>query len=340
MNAKPVLDAINRYQTFLICTHVNPDPDALASQAALGLFLEIQGKQVFLISELAVPERFSFLPGMQKVKSIGRKRSINYDAVIITDAGDIDRVGLVKRLFVKGKPIINIDHHITNIGFGDVNYVVSDASSTCEVVFGLIKKTDVQLTRDIAELLYVGAMTDTGSFRYSNTSAKTHLMIADLMRFPIEAHGLYKRIYEQVPLNDLKYFTKLVSEFDSLYEGKLICLDLSRRIVKKFSAQFDLRDKIFGYLRTVEGVEVLIIFTEEKGGFTRVNFRSQGGVDVAQVAAKFQGGGHSKASGCTIAGDIKTARRKILPEIKRAMSSLSADVTHNISWDIDTIEKI
>jgi len=319
MNAKPVLDAFDRYQRFLIGTHVNPDPDALASQVALGLFLESRGKKVSLIGEAPVPERFSFLPGMNKIKPLGRKRSLRYDAAIITDAGDIDRIGMVRRLLAEGRPVINIDHHVTNTGFGDINYVVADASSTCEVVFGLLKRSGAELTRDLAELLYVGAMTDTGSFRYSNTSARTHLMVADLMRFPIEANGLYKRIYEQVPLNDLKYFTKLVSEFDSLYDGKLICVDLPRAIVKKFSAQFDLRDKIFGYLRTVEGVEVLIIFTEEKGGITRVNFRSQGGVDVAQVAAKFQGGGHSKASGCTIAGDIKAAHRKILPEVKKAL---------------------
>jgi len=322
MNAKPVLDAFDRYKTFLICTHVNPDPDALASQAALGLFLEGKGKEVFLMSELPVPARFSFLPGMHKIKPLGRRRVLDYDAVVITDAGDLDRIGMLKRLLVAGCPIINIDHHVTNTGFGDINYVVSDASSTCEVVFGLLKNARVELTEDLAELLYVGVMTDTGSFRYSNTSARTHLMIADLMRFPIEANELYKRIYEQVPLNDLKYFTKLVSEFDSLYDGKLISVDLPRAIVRKFSAQFDLRDKIFGYLRTVEGVEALIIFTEEKGGFTRVNFRSQGRIDVSQVAARFQGGGHSKASGCTIAGDIKTAHRKVLPEMKAALKAL------------------
>ncbi len=316
MNEKNVLEALERYQKFLICTHVNPDPDALASQVALGLYLEGQGKKVSLMSELPVPNRFLFLPGMHKIKPLGKKRSLDYDAAIVTDAGDIDRVGLVRRLLRDGRPVINIDHHITNTKFGDINYIVSDASSTCEVIFWLFKKMNVQLTPELAELIYAGAMTDTGSFRYSNTSARTHLMVADLMMFPIEPQTLYKRIYEQVPFTDLKYFTKLVSEFDSLYDGKLICVNLLRRVVRKFSEQFDLRDKIFGYLRTVEGVEVLIIFTEEKRGRTRVNFRSQGKIDVAQFAARFQGGGHSRASGCSMEGDIKTVRRKILLEMK------------------------
>lgn len=320
MSLKSVLDAFNRYETFLIGTHVNPDPDALASQIVLGFYLEQQGKKVFLVSEKPVPERFLFLPGIKKIKSIGRKRKMDYDAMIITDAGDLGRIGEVRRFLQAGKPIINIDHHVTNTNFGDINYVVSDASSTCEVIFELLKKAGADLTHEFAELLYVGVMTDTGSFRYTNTSSKTHRMAAELMELPIKANELYKKIYEQVPLTDIKYFMKVISSFSSLYDGKLICVDLPKRIVRKFSAQFDLRDKIFGYLRTIEGVEILVIFTEEKRSLTRVNLRSQGSIDVARIAAKFHGGGHSKASGCVVQGDIKAAHRKILSEIKRVVT--------------------
>lgn len=319
MSVKAVLDAFDCYETFLICTHVNPDPDALASQVALGIYLERKGKKVLLFSEKSIPERFLFLPGMKKIKSLGRKQTLKYDVAIVTDAGDIDRVGDVQRLFVEGKPIINIDHHVTNTNFGDINHVEAHSSSTCEVVFGIFKKVGFDLTADLAKLLYVGVMTDTGSFRYTNTSAKTHKMASELFEFPINASELYKKIYEQVPLLDLKRFTKLISQFSSLYDGKLICVELSKRIIRKFSAQFDLREKIFGYLRTIEGVCVVVIFTEEKRALTQVNFRSQSSVDVAQIAAKFHGGGHKKASGCAVFGDIKLVRRKILSEIKKAL---------------------
>ena len=320
MSMKAVLDAFDQYQTFLICTHVNPDPDALESQIVLGMYLEQRGKKVFLFSEKPNPECFLFLPGMKKIKSLGRKRKLKYDVAIVTDAGDFNRIGEVRRIFDENKPVINIDHHVTNTNFGDINFIEADASSTCEVIFGMLKKAGIVFNIEIAQLLYVGAMTDTGSFRYTNTSAKTHRMVSELMEFPINANGLYQRIYEQVPLSDIKYFTKLISQFSSLYDGKLICVELPRRIVRKFSVQFDLRHKIFEYLRTIEGVEVLVIFTEEKRVLTRVNFRSQSDVDVAQIAAKFQGGGHSKASGCVVFSDIKMARRKILPEIKKLLT--------------------
>jgi len=323
MSMKSVLEAFQKYEKFLICTHINPDPDALASQVALGIYLEQKGKTVFLISEETVPERFLFLPGMKKIKALGTKRRLDYDAVIVTDCGDLDRIGAVKCLLKEGLPIINIDHHITNTRFGDMNYIVTDSSSTCEVIFWLLKKAKAELTFELAQLLYVGVVTDTGSFRYTNTSGKTHRMASMLMEeHLIEANTLYQRIYEQVPLNDLKYFTLLVSDFESLYDGKLICVKLPRNIVKKFSEQFDLRDKIFGYLRTIQGVEVLAIFTEEKPNITRVNMRSQGDVDVARIAARFQGGGHSKASGCLVAGNMKEAHRKVLPQIKKALKAL------------------
>jgi len=325
MSISAVVRALRTHQTFLICTHINPDPDALASQVGLGLALRQLGKDVIFISEEKTPERFLFLPGMAEIQALGRRRKVNYDAVIITDAGDLERIGDVRRLLRDDRLVINIDHHITNTQFGDINYVLPEASSTCEVVFEIFKLVKVVLTEDLATLLYAGVMTDTGSFRFSNTSARTHRMAAELLSFPLNVAELYKKIYEQVPLTDIKYFTQVISGFTSLNDGKLICVDLPRRIFKKFSMQFDLRHKIFSYLSTIEGVEVLVIFTEEKRNLTRVNFRSQGQTDVALIASKFLGGGHSKASGCAVAGDIKSAHRRVLPEVKKYLQSNKAE---------------
>jgi len=317
MSVSAVVRALREHQTFLICTHINPDPDALASQVALGLALRQMGKDIILIAEEKTPQRFLFLPGMTEIQALGRRRKVSYDAAIVTDAGDLQRIGDVQRLLRKDCPLINIDHHVTNTQFGDINYVRSEASSTCEIIFEILKSAKVKLTEDLATLLYAGVMTDTGSFRFSNTSARTHRMVAELLTFPVNVTELYKKIYEQVPLSDIKYFTQVISRFSSLNDGKLICVDLPLRIVKKFSTQFDLRHKIFSYLSTIEGVEVLVIFTEEKRNTTRVNFRSQGRTDVALIASKFQGGGHSKASGCVFPGDMKAAHRRVLPEIRK-----------------------
>jgi len=319
-NAKKFLELIRRSQTFLISAHVNPDPDAFASELSLTFFLESLGKKVHIIAEEFPSDHMDFMPGMRKIHALGRRNTIDYDVAIIMDCGDIDRIGKVKRLLKGNKPVVNIDHHVTNTQFGDLNYVDPKASSTSELIYDLLKNWKMPLPRDIAYLLYTGIMTDTGSFRYTNTSSQTHVITADLLKYDFLPQDIFKAVYENVPLVDLKYFTKVASEFDALYDGALICVDLPKRIVNKFSKEFDLRDKIFGLLRSIKGVEVLVIFTEDRKSRTRVNFRSQGSVDVAQIAYYFNGGGHSKASGCIMDCDIKTARRRVLKRVAQDLA--------------------
>ncbi len=319
MNLKLILKTIHNAKTFLISTHTNPDPDALASELALALFLKAKGKKVFVVNEEPVPSRFTFIPAVGLIHAHKDIKKVDYDAAVVLDCGEIERVGSVLKLIDRRKPLLNIDHHITNDKFGTLNFVKPAASSSAEVLFELLKAGKCKLTREIAVLLYLGIMTDTGSFRYENTSSYTHAIVSDLLKFKFSTSALYQKLYESVPLSDLKYFTKVVSHFESLYGGQVICVELPRRIVKKFSQDFDLRDKIFGFLRTIKNVEVIAIFTEDKAGKTRVNLRSQSRVNVARLAHHFQGGGHSRASGCLVQANIKSAKRKFLNELEKVL---------------------
>ena len=314
-----IADLIARHQTFLIATHINPDPDALASMLALTKFLRSMGKRVYPVTAEPVPSRYTFLPGIGAVRPVRAGRVIPYDVAIVVDCGDFGRIGPVKEALREGGVLVNIDHHVTNTKFADVNWVVPSASSTSEMIFDLLRHLGVALTRDVATLLYVGIMTDTGSFRYGNTTGRTHEVVAQLMSFPIPVQKLYTRIYETIPLDDIRNFTRLVSRFDFFYDGQVVYLELTPRILKKFSAEFDLRDKIFRYLRAIKGVEVLVILTAEGKNKTRVNFRSQARVDVAQLAYRFHGGGHSRASGCLVSADLATAKERVLAELKKVI---------------------
>ncbi|MCK5344948.1 MAG: bifunctional oligoribonuclease/PAP phosphatase NrnA, partial [Candidatus Heimdallarchaeota archaeon] len=260
MKIAKVLNTIEINNVFLISTHVSPDPDALCSQISLGQYLKSLGKKVYMINEDRVPERFMFLPGVKAVKKVKEDQKLDYDVAIVVDCGDLNRIGTVRKIIDPNKMLINIDHHVTNDSFGDLNFVISKASSTAEVVYDLLRRAHVKLDKDLATLLYVGIMTDTGSFQYDNTSAYTHKIVGNLLEFDVPVNTLYQRLYETVPLTDLKYFTKIVNTFDSLFDGKVICVELKKRILNKFSAEFDLRDKIFKYLRAIKGVEVLVIF--------------------------------------------------------------------------------
>ncbi len=317
MSLTKILKTIRKSKSFLISTHVNPDPDALSSELAMALFLESLGKKVYVINEEPVPERFKFLPRINMIRKFDGHSHRKYDVVIILDCGDLDRIGLVRGLVNhEDQIIINIDHHITNDYFGDINWVRPQASSTAEVLFDVLKKFDCTITRDMAVLLYLGIMTDTGSFRYETTSGHTHHVVSELMCYKIPIADLYRKLYEAVPLQDLRLFTKVVAGFKIFFKGKVAIVELPQKIFSKFSHDFDLRDKIFKYLRTIKDLEVIVILTEHKSQVTRVNLRSHGQVDVARIAAQFNGGGHSRASGCMIEKNLVQAKKKILSVLK------------------------
>jgi phosphoesterase RecJ-like protein len=318
---KDVLRTIRSGEKFLVCTHVNPDPDALASQLAMARILEGLGKKAVMICPEPVAKRFDFLPGIGRIRLPGSVAGKNFDAAVIVDCGDYSRVGTLRSLLTAVRPRINIDHHITNNYFGEINLVLPRASSTAEIIYDFLEASRLPLTKELAFLLYVGIMTDTGSFRYDNTTARTHAVAARLLEYPLSVSRLYTKLYETIPLDDIRNLTRLVSRFELLEQGQVICLELTRRTIRRFSEDFDLRDKIFRHFRAIRDVEVIVILTEEKKGATRVNFRSQSRVDVARLASRFDGGGHSRASGCLIHDSMPNARKRVLAEVRKVLNT-------------------
>ncbi|OGW97623.1 MAG: hypothetical protein A2Z81_10060 [Omnitrophica WOR_2 bacterium GWA2_45_18] len=319
MSQEKILQTIQKHKKFLISTHVNPDPDAICSELAMAIYLRSLHKQVFIVNEERVPSRLAFLSGADKIKGRQDVPALEYDVALVVDCGDIKRIGDVQNLLKADKPLINIDHHITNTDFGSCNLVRTEASSTAEVIYDLLIRAKCRLNKSLAEHLYAGIMTDTGSFRFENTTCRTHQIAGELMKYKFSPTDLYRRFYETIPLNDLKAFTKLISRFEMDFEGRVVCVELRKKDLSKFSEEFDLRDTIFKFLRSCKGVEVYVILTEIKPGLTRVNLRSSRSVNVAQLAHHFNGGGHRKASGCTIEKDMKAARRDFLNELKKVL---------------------
>ncbi len=320
MNQRKILREIQRHKKFLISTHVNPDPDAIASELALALYLKSLGKQVRVINDDGLPLRYAFLPGVAMVQEFRAGQKVDFDAALVLDCGDLDRIGEVKRLIPKEKTVINIDHHLTNDRFGDLNLVVPSASSTTEVLYDLLKAAGARITAPMAELLYVGIMTDTGCFRYDSTTARAHVAAAELMRHGFSVSELYRKVYEGVALQDFRQFAKMIDDFETRFDGKAVMVMLPKNKLKKFSEGFDVKDKIFTGLRSIRGVEVIVIFSEFRPGETRVNFRSQGPrVNVAALAAAFGGGGHRKASGCVVPGNFSEAKRKIIRKLREIL---------------------
>ncbi len=314
-----VLNVIRHNRKFLVTTHHNPDADALSAALAMSLFLKSQGKQVYVLNEDACPDWLKFLPAISSLKKASDVRGLDYDAAIVLDCGDLKRIGGVRRLIQEDKPLVNIDHHLTNERFGSINVVDTKASSSCEMIFDFFKEAGYPLNRNLARLLYAGIMTDTGSFRWENTSVSCHHKIAELMSYQISAPQMYDRLYVGIPVADMKLFTQVIHDARLLYGNKVYCVTLPKKIESRFSKSFDLKEKLFTFLRSVDGIEVIIILTQLNSKETRVNLRSQGHVNVARLSQQFDGGGHRKAAGCKIYQPLAVAQKTICRAVGKVL---------------------
>lgn len=321
MNLKKVVAAIRKNKRFLITTHMNVEGDALGSELALYRLLKRIGKTAVVVNGDTVPDIYNFLPSYGNIRVIGRDKKIlkgiKFDCFLIVDCSDLGRCGNVCKVNPDHKTIINIDHHISNDNFGDINWVDSKAASCSEMIYRLYKKMRIPLDRESALLLYVGLLTDTGSFRYSNTSSTTHKIAAELMRHKFNITDIYNRIYSSIPFNDIQLLLKILPQIKFRHSGKVAWFEIKRGLLTDMGMTFDLTENILTFARSIRGVEVTALFKEipDKRNETRVNLRSQGSVDVNKIARMFGGGGHKTASGATVKGSMREVRNKVLSKI-------------------------
>jgi phosphoesterase RecJ-like protein len=277
------------------------------------------GKNAVMVNEDELPYGYTFLPHGDKIKKFGRRAMrLKFDCMAVLDCSDLARPGEVAKLNTPGKPVLAIDHHISNDRFGDVSWVQPNASSTCEMVYRLYRNMRVPIDKDAALCLYVGISTDTGSFRYSNTSSETHRITSELLKHGLDVSSIYRNISENIPYQDMLLLTEILPGMKREAQGKLIWFQIRQSMLKNRKLCFDLSEHVLSFGRAIKDAEVVVLFKENLGvkDEIRVNFRSQGKVDVNKIAAYFGGGGHRTASGATIRGPLDSVRKKVLAKIK------------------------
>lgn len=324
MVPRKLVEAIRKNKKFVITAHVNLEGDALGSELALCRLLRAMGKNALVINEDATPCEYDFLPGSDKIIQYrDNMKKPDFDCFVAIDCSNLKRCGEVYRLNDKNRPLINIDHHISNDFFGRINWVQPQLSSACEMVFWLYKKMGVALTRESALCLYAGILTDTGSFRYNNTTSSVHGIVARLLKYGINAADIYRRIYSSIPAQDMRLLTEILPRMRFLCGGRIVWFAVEAAILKRRKATFDLGESILNFGRSIRGAEVVILFKENLGEKkeVRVNFRSHGKVDVNRIAREFGGGGHPTASACTVSGSLSGVCAAVL---KKTEGSLSA----------------
>lgn len=308
-------EIIKSSKKILLLSHMNPDGDTLGSMCALYSMIYKRFKVKADMNVVSnIPYNYKFLPNVNLAERYFDK-SLVYDLVITLDVAAIDRVMDSKILFDKAKCTVNIDHHKTNPKFGDYQIIEPDASSCGEVLFNYFKENNWELTEDAAICLYTAIMTDTGNFRFENTSAKTFRAAADLVEAGANPNYIYKKCYETKTKNFVMFQNYCVNKAVFLEDNKIAYTTVYKKDLEKFSAGDDFTDGIAETLRAIDTTEVSFVVKEVDTKLTKVSMRSKK-ADVAKVCMEFGGGGHTFAAGCTIKANIKESIAQLLKEIK------------------------
>jgi bifunctional oligoribonuclease and PAP phosphatase NrnA len=296
-----VAEAIRSHDRFLITTHENPDGDALGSILAMKLALEQLGKDGFLYLSgiIPLPHEYDFmsLDGLSRVAPPDAAERV----VLALDCANERRIGPDPALLEAAPLVIDVDHHHDNSRFGDINLVVSDASSTGEILYDLFHELGIEVTPDIAEALYIALVTDTGRFQYTNTTPKALRMAAELVEAGANVHQVFQDVYENVAFAKIKLLARALEKARVYEGGRLIVADLARDDFAEAGAEEPFAEGIIDYLRAVEGAEIVALIREpptQNGPTRRVSLRTRAeGIDVSAIARKSGGGGHRQAAG-------------------------------------------
>jgi phosphoesterase RecJ-like protein len=299
-----VVEELRQADKLLLTTHENPDGDALGSLLATHEMLRLLGKDSLMFmaaEEFPLAPEYRHMPFDEVVNE--PPEDVAERTVVFLDCGNIDRMP-VDFLQADGLHILNVDHHHDNTRFGTVNLVEPNASCTAEIVWELSKELGVELTGPIAEALYVALVTDTGRFMYENTTANAHRMASELLELGVDAHAVYRRLYEDLPFGRLQLLSRALSRVDRHGDGDLTITHLTREDYEETGSSEGDSEGIVDHLRAVKGTRVAALVRElladDREGLRKVSLRAtDGSVDVSKIARAFGGGGHRAAAGFT-----------------------------------------
>lgn len=306
---------LRAHQRFAVLSHVRPDGDALGSQLALALSLQHLGKDVTVWNEDGLLEKYSFLPGGERLTQPPREPR-DFDVAVALDTATQNRLGSAGESVRHAKTWINIDHHPSNPGYGDLVYIDPTAPATGQILFELIKSEQLPMDGAIAENLFVAISTDTGSFQYPNTTARTFEIGAELVRAGVQVGRVSQLLYENYPRRRTELLRELLGTMRFEANGQIASFSLSLKVAAELGVRPEDNEGLIDHLRAIHGVIVAVFFEELIDGKVRVSMRSKSEeVDVSAICQKFGGGGHKLAAGTRVRGTLAEVEQKILEAI-------------------------
>ena len=316
---KEILKVFKNNHSFFITSHARSDGDSIGSQLALASFLKNMGKLVCVANIDKVPLIYGFLKGSEDIE-ITQRIDNDYDVAVYLDCSCLLRTENIFNPSKHAKLLVNIDHHMDNELFGNYNYVEKNASSTSEIIYNIMISSHYEINKDEAACLYVGILTDTGKFQESNTSAESHIIVADLLRKSISANEIGEKVYRSFSFNCMKLLEKVLQTLEIYHDGHVAILVITQNMYKETGSTAEDTEGIVDYARNIKGVEIGILFRETAVSKQfKISLRSKRDIDVNKVAKIFDGGGHRNAAGCVITGEILDVKQKMLKAIAEVM---------------------
>lgn len=308
----------NKAKTILLTTHRNPDGDGIGSGIGLMSMLRKLGKKVDFVTKDPVPSIYNFLPYFKKLRKVDEVKK-KYDVVVFLECPDKDRSGKIIDFEKNVKLSVNIDHHIRNTRYADINIIDSNASAVGMQLFYFFKKVGWKIDLNVALGLYTAIITDTGSFNFANSTPEVHNVVAELIRKGVKPSFVSSNVYATSP-ESTKLMAKMLSKIK--IENGIGWSVLTKKMFKETKALDSETDNFINLIRNIREVKIAVLFKEYGTKVIKASFRSKIGLDVNRIASLFHGGGHKYAAGCVIHKSLKDAVSVVLASIKRNYKEL------------------
>lgn len=316
MSIEDIVHEIKKREKILITTHINPEGDAIGSSLALALALSSIGKKISFYTADPVPNMLKFLPHCEMIKQV-KKVNERFDAVIAVDCGDLGRVGFLSADNIPGDVLLNIDHHKTNDNFGTFN-LVEEVVASAELVYQVIRDLSIPITPEIATCIYTAILTETGSFRYANTNKNAFKISEEMVGFGADPWAIAEQVYNRNSHGRIRLIGQILSNLGISDNGKIAWIIVREQMYKETGTTKEDVEDIINFPRSIEGVEVAILFRESKNDW-KLSLRSNGNVDVSALATEFGGGGHSMAAGFFIKGDLEDVKQRVIGRVEKSL---------------------
>lgn len=313
---RAILDA----RRVVLACHVNPDGDTLGSMIALALGLEHLHKDVTLLSADGLPDLYGFLPEADRIQQTTDRR--DFDLAVVLDAGDLTRIGPAVLPVIESAPLLmDIDHHVTGGQFGQVRLLDDKAAATGEIVYDLLIALGVPFTLPISECLLCALLTDTGSFRFMNVTPRTMAIAGALIERGASPNTIAECVFENKPFAAQKILGRALDTMKKSDDGRVVWTFVTQADFAALGATDAMTEGVVSQIRAVQGAEVAFFMREAASGKLRVSLRSRDPIDVSQVAARFGGGGHRLAAGCSLDGPVEEAETRLLGAVSEYLSA-------------------